>query len=90
MNVGFVGLGVMGAPMARNVLRKGFPLRVFDIDVTKRQGLSADGAVAVAGIADLAAWADAIILMLPGPQEIRAVALCRWRKAPAGARRSWT
>jgi len=85
MNVGFVGLGVMGAPMARNVLRKGFPLRVFDIDVTKRQGLSADGAVAVAGIADLAAWADAIILMLPGPQEIRAVALQVAESARRGA-----
>lgn len=75
MNVGFVGLGVMGAPMARNVLRKGFPLRVFDIDATKRQALEADGAVAVAGIPGLATWADVIILMLPGPQEIRSVAL---------------
>ncbi len=75
MNVGFVGLGVMGAPMARNVLRKGFSLRVFDIDAAKRQALAADGAVAAAGVADLAAWADVIVLMLPGPQEIRAVAL---------------
>jgi 3-hydroxyisobutyrate dehydrogenase-like beta-hydroxyacid dehydrogenase len=42
--IGFVGLGNMGAPMARNLLKAGFPLVVHDIDARKVQALSADGA----------------------------------------------
>lgn len=41
---GFVGLGNMGAPMARNLLKGGYPLVVHDIDPRKVQALSAEGA----------------------------------------------
>jgi len=75
MKVGFVGLGVMGQPMASNVLRKGFALRVYDTDAAKRNVLQAAGAAAVDRVAELATWADVIIFMLPGPKEIKATAL---------------
>jgi 3-hydroxyisobutyrate dehydrogenase-like beta-hydroxyacid dehydrogenase len=75
VKVGFVGLGVMGQPMASNVLRKGFTLRVYDTDPEKRNILQAAGAEAVERVAELAAWADVIIFMLPGPKEIKATAL---------------
>ena len=75
MKVGFVGLGIMGAPMAGNVLRKGFSVRAYDIEPEKRADLQAAGAEAVEGVADLARWADMIILMLPGPKEISVTAL---------------
>jgi len=75
MKVGFIGLGVMGEPMARNVVRKGFAVRAFDIDAAKRKATQDAGAEAVDRVATLAAWADVIIFMLPGPKEIRSTAL---------------
>lgn len=75
MKVGFVGLGVMGGPMACNVVRKGFVVRAYDIDAKKREPVEAAGAEAVERVADIADWADAIIFMLPGPKEIKATAL---------------
>ena len=75
MKVGFVGLGIMGGPMACNVLRKGFALRAYDTDPEKREVLQAAGAEAVGSVAELAGWADVIIFMLPGPKEIKPTAL---------------
>ncbi|MCA3346278.1 MAG: NAD(P)-binding domain-containing protein, partial [Roseomonas sp.] len=42
--IGFVGLGAMGGPMARNLLKAGFGLVVHDIDPRKVQALSEAGA----------------------------------------------
>ena len=75
MKVGFVGLGVMGGPMACNVVRKGFALRAYDTDPEKRKVLQAAGAEVVERVAELAGWADVIIFMLPGPKQIRTTAL---------------
>jgi 3-hydroxyisobutyrate dehydrogenase-like beta-hydroxyacid dehydrogenase len=75
MKVGFVGLGVMGGPMACNIVRRGFTLRAYDTDPEKRRALQVAGAETVQDVAELAGWADAIIFMLPGPKQIRATAL---------------
>jgi len=75
MKVGFVGLGVMGGPMASNVVRKGFAVRAYDINVEKRNALRVAGAEPVDRVTELAAWADVIIFMLPGPKQIRESAL---------------
>ncbi len=85
MKVGFVGLGIMGAPMARNLLRKGFRLRAYDIDPAKRKALHDAGAQAVDEVAGLAGWADVVVLMLPGPKEIKATALQLREHARRGA-----
>ena len=45
---GFVGLGKMGEPMARNLLQAGVPLVVHDIDARKVQAMSAEGAAVAA------------------------------------------
>ena len=42
--IGFIGLGTMGAPMARNLLKAGHELRVFDVSTDARAALAADGA----------------------------------------------
>jgi 4-hydroxybutyrate dehydrogenase / sulfolactaldehyde 3-reductase len=63
--VGFVGLGRMGRGMALNLCRKGFRLRVHDIDPRPVQELVAAGAQAAASIAELARDADVVITMLP-------------------------
>jgi len=74
MNIGFIGLGIMGAPMSRNLLKAGHRLVVFDIVPDLIAPIAAAGATAAASCADAAAQSDAIITMLPdGPQVEQAV-----------------
>ena len=58
MTVAFLGLGAMGLPMARNILRKGFPLRVWNRTRVKAEDLAEHGAVLVDSVADLAVSRD--------------------------------
>jgi 3-hydroxyisobutyrate dehydrogenase-like beta-hydroxyacid dehydrogenase len=62
--VGFVGLGMMGAPMAANLLGKGHPLVVHDIDARKVDHFVGLGAQKGAGPADLARRASRIVSMV--------------------------
>lgn len=62
--VGFIGLGQMGAPMARNLLAKGHPLVVHDIDRGKVDALVALGAQAATGPDDLARRASRVVSMV--------------------------
>jgi len=63
--VGFIGLGNMGRPMASNLVRKGTPLVVFDIEPDPMRALQALGARVAAGVADVAAATDVVFTMLP-------------------------
>lgn len=72
MKVGFIGLGIMGKPMARNVLRGGYPLVVYDLLPTAMQELTADGATVVASPADLARAVDVVLLCLPDSPDVEA------------------
>src|SRR5271167_4183317 len=62
--IGFVGLGAMGGPMARNILRANHPLVVYDIDPRKNELFSTLGAEVAAGPADVAHRAHVIISMV--------------------------
>ena len=70
---GFIGLGIMGAPMAANLLRAGHDLIVYNRSADKAEPLVQAGARMAASPAALAAAADTIILMLTGPEAIDAV-----------------
>lgn len=73
--LGFVGLGVMGEPMCRNLAKKsGMPVLAFDLRPEPLQRLSADGVESANSLADLAARADIIFMSLPGEPQVRAVA----------------
>lgn len=73
--VGFVGLGMMGEPMSRNLAGAGFDVRVYDADAERTRTVAAQiGATAVLDAADLAAC-DAIVTMLPTSAIVRAVFL---------------
>ena len=52
--IGFIGLGTMGGPMARNLLKAGFALCVFDIEPKAAQALVSAGATAATSAADAA------------------------------------
>ncbi|MDQ3702949.1 MAG: NAD(P)-binding domain-containing protein, partial [Chloroflexota bacterium] len=58
--VGYVGLGLMGKPMARNVLKAGFPLTVYNRTPAKTEDLAAEGASVAPSLAELAAGVDVV------------------------------
>lgn len=64
-NVGFIGLGNMGTPMASNLMAKGHKLHVFDISAEAKDGLKAKGATTYDNVSDLAKASDFVVTMLP-------------------------
>ncbi len=73
MRVGFVGLGVMGRPMAENLLAAGHELTVASRSPEPVQALAAAGASAAATPAEAARGAEAVITMLPDGAAVAAV-----------------
>ncbi|SRR5579875_142285 len=63
--IGFIGLGIMGKPMARNLLKAGFPLTVQNRHQEVRDDFVAMGARAAALPREIAASSDVVITMLP-------------------------
>ncbi|MBT8434137.1 MAG: NAD(P)-dependent oxidoreductase [Gammaproteobacteria bacterium] len=75
MNIGFIGLGIMGNPMAENLVRNGqHQVKVFDIDQTRADNLVALGALRADSLVDAVEDADIVMTSLPGPRQIEAVA----------------
>jgi 3-hydroxyisobutyrate dehydrogenase-like beta-hydroxyacid dehydrogenase len=73
--VAIIGLGNMGRPIARNVLRGGYEVAVYDSNPAAVQRLVEDGAVAAARPADLALGADLVISVLPDGPDVLGVML---------------
>jgi 2-hydroxy-3-oxopropionate reductase len=73
--LGLIGLGIMGRPMARNLLRAGYALTVHDVNRAAVDEIVAEGAVAGTSPRDVAAAVDVLITMLPDSPEVRAVYL---------------
>lgn len=75
MKIAFIGLGNMGRPMAINLIRAGYVLKVFDLDVEKLETLVALGATRGASLTECVHDADAVMTSLPDPKTIEALAL---------------
>ncbi len=73
VKIGFIGLGVMGKPMATNLLKAGHHLVVYDIVKEKVDDLVRAGAEPATSCRDAARRGDLIILMLPDSPEVEAV-----------------
>lgn len=73
MNAGFIGLGIMGQPMARHLWRAGFPLTVYTRTAAKAETLLAAGAQWAGSPAAVAAASDVIITMLPDTPDVETV-----------------
>ncbi|MFT5221175.1 MAG: 3-hydroxyisobutyrate dehydrogenase-like beta-hydroxyacid dehydrogenase [Planctomycetota bacterium] len=75
MKIGFIGLGVMGGPMAQNLQNHpDHQLSVFDLDPERMQALVAIGAQAGDSIVDVVSNSDLVMTSLPGPKQIEAIA----------------
>ena len=73
--IGFIGLGLMGKPMARNLLKAGFPLTVHNRSQAAVQELVAEGARRAGSPAEVADQADVVITCLPDAPDVEQVAL---------------
>jgi 2-hydroxy-3-oxopropionate reductase len=75
MKLGFIGLGVMGAPMAAHLVAAGHDVSGFDVTAAAGEKLRAAGGRAAANVADAVAGADVVITMLPNHPQVEAVVL---------------
>ena len=75
MNVGFIGLGNMGHPMAANLLKARYDLTVHDLRREMGQPLEDAGATWGTSPKNVAARSDVVLTSLPGPKEVEAVVL---------------
>lgn len=71
MKIGFVGLGIMGKPMAKNLLKAGYELVVYDIVQSSVDEVVAAGAVAASSNKEVAEQVDVLITMLPNSPHVR-------------------
>ncbi|MBM3597775.1 MAG: 3-hydroxyisobutyrate dehydrogenase [Alphaproteobacteria bacterium] len=71
--IGFIGLGNMGGPMARNLLKAGHKLKAFDLVQSSLDAARAAGAETVSSAAAAAQGVEAVITMLPAGKHVRQV-----------------
>lgn len=77
MNIAFIGLGNMGAPMAINLVKAGHDVTVFDLVESVIQSLEAEGARRAASAESAAAGADVVVSMLPAGAHVKGLYLGR-------------
>lgn len=73
--IGFIGLGIMGKPMSKNLLKAGYDLTVCDINAAAVAEVVALGAKSAATPKDVAAQTDIVVTMLPNSPQVKTVAL---------------
>lgn len=75
MKVGFIGLGIMGKPMAKNVMKAGYEVVVNTLDEATMKEFEQLGATCAKNAAEVASQVEAIITMLPNSPQVREVCL---------------
>jgi 2-hydroxy-3-oxopropionate reductase len=73
--VGFIGLGIMGAPMASNLAGAGFAVTAFSRTPSSVARLADRGVTAATSVAEVARQCDVVITMLPDSPDVESVAL---------------
>jgi 3-hydroxyisobutyrate dehydrogenase len=86
MKVGFVGLGLMGNPMAKNILKAGFDLSVYNRSKNKTVELRKLGAHVYDTVQEMAKNVDVIITMVTGPKDVKEVVFGKKGVVAAGKR----
>ena len=71
--IGFIGLGMMGLPMARNLIDGGYPITVFDLDETLMDKAERSGASPSVSASETASKSDIIITMVPDSPHVETV-----------------
>jgi 2-hydroxy-3-oxopropionate reductase len=72
-SVGFIGLGVMGREMARNLVVAGYTVRAFDVVPAAVEAMSGTGVIPASSLAEATADADVVVTMLPDTPHVTEV-----------------
>ena len=75
MKIAFIGLGIMGKPMAKNLLKAGHQLQVYDRNQATLEEMAAAGATVCGSSADTVKGVDLVITMLPNSPHVKSVML---------------
>ena len=75
MRIGYIGLGLMGKSIARNILKAGFPVVVFNRSKPSMDELAAEGAEIGISPADVASRVDIVFTNLPDSPDVEGVVL---------------
>jgi len=75
MKVGFIGLGIMGKPMSKNLIKAGYSIIVNDVNAAAVAELVALGAESAENAAEVARRSDLVITMLPNSPHVKQVVL---------------
>jgi 2-hydroxy-3-oxopropionate reductase len=73
--VGFIGLGIMGTPMTRNLVAAGYDVTAYDLDPARIEAVVQDGAKGASSIAAAVRDADVVITMVPASPQVEEVVL---------------
>ncbi|MGB9859584.1 MAG: NAD(P)-binding domain-containing protein, partial [Moorellaceae bacterium] len=73
--IGFIGLGIMGKPMSKNLIKAGYQLVVYDIVKEAMEEVVAAGAEPASSPREIAERCDKFITMLPNSPQVKEVAL---------------
>jgi len=75
MKAGFIGVGLMGGPMCRNLIKKGNPAVIFDISKDALERMKSVGATVASSAREVAAQCDVVFTSLPMPADVEKVIL---------------
>jgi 2-hydroxy-3-oxopropionate reductase len=75
MNIAFIGLGIMGKPMSKNLLKAGYNLNIYDIVPAAVADVAAAGGKPAVSAAEAARGCEVIITMLPNSPQVKDVLL---------------
>lgn len=75
MKIGFIGLGIMGKPMSKNLLKAGYELTVFDINSSAVEEVVATGGAFAGSAAEVSRQSDIVITMLPNSPHVKAAVM---------------
>lgn len=73
--IGFIGIGIMGKPMVKNLIDAGYPLVAYDINKEALEEIISYGAKGVSSCKEVASQCDIIITMLPNSPDVKKVVL---------------
>ena len=76
-SIGFIGLGIMGLPMARNLLKAGYPVVAYNRTSSKAEELAADGATPASSPKEVSKQASVIITMVTDSPDVEEIVLGR-------------
>ena len=75
MQIAFIGLGNMGAPMAINLVKAGHSVKVFDLSADALARVKAEGGHTASSAQDAATGVEVVVSMLPASQHVEALYL---------------